>query len=100
MGARNRVEIWLSYRPARLHRLAEFIPWDLFVADLLWRPGLDSQPSGPVRNPICRTGPPGSTGWRNSFLGICLYFYGDQVSILSLAGRYETLFVVLARQAT
>jgi hypothetical protein len=25
---------------------------------------------------------------------------GDQVSILSLAGRYETLFVVLARQAT
>ncbi len=27
-------------------------------------------------------------------------FYGDQVSILSLAGRYETLFVALARQAT
>jgi hypothetical protein len=25
-GARNRVEIGLSYRPARLHRLAEFIP--------------------------------------------------------------------------
>ena len=27
MGARNRVEIGLSYRPAGLHRLAEFIPW-------------------------------------------------------------------------
>ncbi len=26
MGARNRVGIWVSYRPARLHRLAEFIP--------------------------------------------------------------------------
>jgi hypothetical protein len=26
MGARNRVRIVLSYRPARLHRLAESIP--------------------------------------------------------------------------
>jgi hypothetical protein len=26
MGARNRVGIWLSYRPARLHRLMESIP--------------------------------------------------------------------------
>ncbi len=30
MGARNRVGIGLSYRPARRHRLAEFIPWNLF----------------------------------------------------------------------
>ncbi len=28
MGARNRRGIGLSYRPARLHRLAEFIPWN------------------------------------------------------------------------
>jgi hypothetical protein len=28
MGARNRGGIGLSYRPARLHRLAEFIPWN------------------------------------------------------------------------
>jgi aminopeptidase N len=28
MGARNRGGIRLSYRPARLHRLAEFIPWN------------------------------------------------------------------------
>jgi hypothetical protein len=28
MGARNRVGIGLSYRPARLHRLAELIPWN------------------------------------------------------------------------
>jgi hypothetical protein len=38
--------------------------------DLLRGPGIDSQPGGPVRNPICRTGPPGYTGWRNRFLGI------------------------------
>ena len=38
--------------------------------DLLRRPGIDSQPGGPVRNPICRTGPPGYICWRNRFLGI------------------------------
>jgi hypothetical protein len=27
MEAKNRGGIWLSYRPARLHRLKEFIPW-------------------------------------------------------------------------
>ncbi len=31
--------------------------------------GIDSQPGGPVRYPICRTGPPGFIGWRNRFLG-------------------------------
>ncbi len=30
MGARNQGGIGLSYRPARLHRLAEFIPWNQF----------------------------------------------------------------------
>jgi hypothetical protein len=30
MGARNRGGIGLSYRPARLHRLAEFITWNRF----------------------------------------------------------------------
>jgi hypothetical protein len=30
MGARHRVGIGLLYRPARLHRLAEFIPWNRF----------------------------------------------------------------------
>ncbi len=30
MGARNQAGRGLSYRPARLHRLAEFIPWDRF----------------------------------------------------------------------
>jgi hypothetical protein len=34
MGARNRVEIGLSYRPARLHRLAEFIPWNRFLGSI------------------------------------------------------------------
>ncbi len=30
-GARNRVWIGLSYRPARLHRLAKLIPWNRFM---------------------------------------------------------------------
>ena len=39
MGARNRVGIGLSYRPARLHRLAEFIPRSQFLGSLkVWQP--------------------------------------------------------------
>ncbi len=34
MGARNRVGIGLSYRPARLHRLVEFIPWNWFLGSM------------------------------------------------------------------
>ncbi len=34
MGARNRVGIGLSYRPARLHRLVEFILWDRFLGSI------------------------------------------------------------------
>jgi hypothetical protein len=34
MGARNRVGIGVSYRPACLHRLAESIPWNRFLASL------------------------------------------------------------------
>jgi hypothetical protein len=30
-GARNRVGIGISYRPARLHRLAEYVPWNRFL---------------------------------------------------------------------
>jgi hypothetical protein len=30
MGARHGVRIGLLYRPAKLHRLAEFIPWNQF----------------------------------------------------------------------
>jgi hypothetical protein len=30
MGARHRGGIGFSYRPARLHRLVEFIPWNPF----------------------------------------------------------------------
>jgi hypothetical protein len=33
-------------------------------------PEIEAQSSGPVRNPICRTGPPGYIGWRNRFLRI------------------------------
>ncbi len=32
--ARNREEIGLSYRPARLHRLAELIPWNRFLGSI------------------------------------------------------------------
>ncbi len=34
MGARNRAGIGLSYRPTRLHRLAEFIPWSQFLGSI------------------------------------------------------------------
>jgi hypothetical protein len=34
MGAGNRVRIGLSYRPARLHRLAKSIPWNRFLGPL------------------------------------------------------------------
>jgi hypothetical protein len=28
MGTRDRVGIWLSYRPARLHSLSNLVPWN------------------------------------------------------------------------
>jgi hypothetical protein len=34
VGARNRVGIGLSYRPARLHRLAETFPWNRFLGSI------------------------------------------------------------------
>ncbi len=34
MGARNRVGIGLPYRPARLHSLAELVPWNRFLGSL------------------------------------------------------------------
>jgi hypothetical protein len=34
VGVRNRVGIGLSYRPARLHRLAELNPWNRFLDSL------------------------------------------------------------------
>jgi hypothetical protein len=34
IGARNRAGIGLSYRPARLLRLAEFIPWSQFLGSI------------------------------------------------------------------
>jgi hypothetical protein len=32
--ARNRIGLGLSYRPARLHRLAESIPWNRFLGTI------------------------------------------------------------------
>ncbi len=34
MGARNRVGIGLSYRLARLHSLAELVPWNRFLGSV------------------------------------------------------------------
>jgi hypothetical protein len=34
MGARHRVGIGLSYRPARLHRLEELMPWNRFLGSI------------------------------------------------------------------
>jgi hypothetical protein len=67
MVTRNRGGIGLSYRPARLHRLAEFILWNRFLGSIkvpvFVSPGIDSQP-------IFRTDPPGYIGSfpRNRFL--------------------------------
>jgi hypothetical protein len=33
-GARNRAGIGLTYWPARLHSLAEFVPWNQFLGSL------------------------------------------------------------------
>ncbi len=42
-GARNRVGIELSNRPARLHRLAEFVPWNRFLCSInVYKYGLSS----------------------------------------------------------
>jgi hypothetical protein len=48
MGARNRVEIGLSYWPARLHRLAELIPPLKFKI-----PALDSKLGSRLINKLC-----------------------------------------------
>ncbi len=34
MGARNRLGIGLSQRPARLHSLAQLVPWNRFIGSL------------------------------------------------------------------
>jgi hypothetical protein len=77
MGARNRLGIGLTYRPARLHKQAEFVSWNWFLGSInvkntgseleflkgLWGLGTEEEEGN-------RTGPPGHIGWRNSFLGI------------------------------
>jgi hypothetical protein len=51
MGARNRVVIGLSYRPARLHRLAEFIPWNRFLGSIIvYKNGLRTAPPFSILN--------------------------------------------------
>jgi hypothetical protein len=62
------VTLQLNLAPPHSHTLSVYTE-PVFV-DLLRGPGIDSQPGGTVRNPICRTGPPGYIGWRNRFLGI------------------------------
>ncbi len=42
MVARNRVEIGLSYRPARLHSLVELMPWNRFLGSLKVYSGSDT----------------------------------------------------------
>jgi hypothetical protein len=37
VGPWKRVEIWLSYRPARLHSLAELVPWNRFLGSLKFK---------------------------------------------------------------
>jgi hypothetical protein len=52
---------------------------------LLRSRGIDSQPCEPVRNPICRNGPPDYIGWRNRFQGsLNVYRYGLWLNVFPL----------------
>jgi hypothetical protein len=77
MGTRNRVGIGLSYRAARIHRLA--------VPGLLKSLKIPSLQAGRSDNLIWRTGPSGYMGWRNQFLGIDSWA-PQSLRIPSLAG--------------
>jgi hypothetical protein len=53
MGARHRVGIGLAYRPARLHRLAEFIPWNRFQGSInVYKYGLECAPPWSARSAV------------------------------------------------
>jgi hypothetical protein len=58
MGARNRVGIGLSYRPARLHRLAELIPWNRFLGSINVRLKIRALSAGPAVCPASVSTPP------------------------------------------
>jgi hypothetical protein len=95
MGARNWVGIGLSYRAARLHRLAEWVPWNRFLSSLkvkkyclsekyrLWLPvtkwslaisrastGRNASPGQASSAEVTLQGSP------NSSLGRCLFLSG------------------------
>ncbi len=65
MGDRNRVGIGLSYRPAGIHRLAELIPWNLFLGLKTWALCADHQTED-RQQPLCQgipgLGPPHRPG--------------------------------------
>jgi hypothetical protein len=48
MGARNRVGIGLPYRPARLHSLAELVPWSRFLGSLKLKNSGSAKPASPI----------------------------------------------------
>jgi hypothetical protein len=60
--ARERLREFLRGREKPRESNGETVHTEPVFVDLLRRPGIDSQPGGPVRNPICRTGPPGYIG--------------------------------------
>ncbi len=89
MGARNRVLIGLSYRPARLHRLAKLIPESEFFFNLR-SPRIDSKepipmlPGGPVRQPYSYSVPSPHRRFKNSST---VLKFGSVFSLGSSPGR-------------
>jgi hypothetical protein len=78
MGARNRVGIGLSYRPAGLHRLADLIPWHRFLGSII-RALVDlhcKKPIPKIRNKY--------TQKRNCAASVAIFNFHNQVSVRDL----------------
>ncbi len=78
VGARNRVGIGLLYRPYRLRRLAELIPWNRLLGAITWKFGLRSSLnlsilSGPDAQSVVRSTVKNTTPHHNN--GILTFCY-------------------------
>jgi hypothetical protein len=81
MGARNQIGIGLSYRPARLHRLTELMPWNRSLACLniyefrLWRAGTTNRVVVPAPAPGWESIPGLLNRFTNTGSGFCWWWY-------------------------
>jgi hypothetical protein len=70
MGVKNQIGIGLSYRPARLHRLTESIPWNRFLGYLnVYKFGLWLRLTKKIRDfQPCSTG---MEIFKGTVIGVC-----------------------------